>query len=114
MPLQKNYGGLIMERRYATKEDFMNNIGILMDVWKNYKYMYERTIMDMEGIISIDKINGLIIDAKEEADVKPEHEVAVEGFFDSYVAILTSIGNSLIVHKEMDRQLKNLLIESLV
>ena len=103
-----------MERRYATKEDFINNIGILMNVWENYKYMYERTIMDMEGIISVDKINELIIDAKKEAGAKPEHEVAIEGFFDSYVAILTSFGNSLIVHKTIDRQLNNLLVESLV
>jgi hypothetical protein len=103
-----------MERRYATKEDFINNIGVIMNVWENYKYMYERTMMDMKGIISINKINELIIDAKKEANTKPEHEIAVEGFFDSYVATLTEVGHSGIVHKAMDSQLNNLLIESLV
>ena len=104
----------MINRRYATREDMIKDIDILMKTWEEYKILYNEEINKRKGIISIDSINELIIKAKEIAQTKEEHEISIEGFFDSYVAMLIEIGNSNVVHRGLDRQLLNLKEESLM
>ena len=104
----------MMNRPYATREDMIKDIDVLMKTWKEYKVLYNEEINKRKGIISINTINQLIIKAKEIAQTKEEHEVSVEGFFDSYVAMLVEIGNSNVVHRGIDIQLLNLKEESLM
>ena len=104
----------MMNRPYATREDMIKDIDILMKVWKEYKALYNEEINKAEGMISVDKINKLIVRAKQIAQTKKEHEVSVEGFFDSYVAVLVQTGNSNTVHIMFDNFLEKLKEDSLM
>ena len=98
-------------RRFATKQDYIENIDMVIKVWDIYKDLYVKEIQKTGGVYSVDAINRLIIIAKKEAGATLEHEVAVEGFFDSYVAQMTTVGNSKIVHSSVDAQLNEMLKE---
>ena len=103
-----------MERRYATKEDFIKNIDILTMVWNEYKELYNKEMIKRNGMISVKTINDLIKKAKKTVGTKEEHEVSVEGFFDGYVAIFTEVCHSGVVHRSIDMQISKLKEESLL
>lgn len=100
-------------RRPATKEDMIKDIDILIKVWKEYKKLYKRELAKRGGLFSVDMINKSIIKAKKNVGTKEEHEVSVEGFFDSYVSMMTVICDSAIVHNNIDKQLRDLKEESM-
>lgn len=98
-----------MERRYATDSDFEENIDILVETWGIYKRLYQQEIEKTQGIINVDKINKLIVMSKIYAKAQPEHEIAIEGLFDSYVGVLFTSGDSRAASTLIDMKLKQIL-----
>lgn len=98
-------------RRFATKQDYIENIDTVMEVWNTYKEMYVEEVQKRGGLFSVDMVNKLIVKAKKQVGTTIEHEVAVEGLFDSYVAKMTSVRDSELVHKSIDMQLEAMLEE---
>lgn len=98
-------------RRFATKKDYIENIDVVIDVWDTYKKLYVEEVQKRGGLFSVDMVNELVVKAKNQVGTTIEHEVAVEGLFDSYVAKMTTVKDSSLVHKAIDMQLDAILEE---
>lgn len=92
-------------RRFATKQDYLENIDVVLEVWETYKKMYAEEVQRRGGLFSVEMMNELVLKAKKQVGTTEKHEVAVEGLFDSYVAQMTTIKDSGLVHFNIDRQL---------
>ena len=98
-------------RRFATKQDYLGNIDVVLEVWETYKKMYAEEVQKRGGLFTVDMMNKLVLKAKSEVGTTEEQEVAIEGLFDSYVAQMTIMKDSSLVQSNVDRQLSAILEE---
>lgn len=104
----QNNSNVNYARRSATDLDLIENLDMVKKVWGIYKDLYKVELVKWCGILTVKNINELIIKAKKIAETKIEHEIAVEGMFDSYAAILFSYSDSAIAEEMVDKKLEEL------
>lgn len=95
-----------MNRPIATQEDLVKHINEIEKVWNIYKTLYVDTVSKNNGMVSVQMINDMIIESKQRAGATKEADIAIEGFFDSYVAQLNTIKDSNLVHEVVDTAVK--------